>query len=97
MPTSSEPFEVLLAATFQRALRRFLRQHRELEPAYRRLVSDLEVDLFQAKLRLHALRGALDGFHAVSLAYSERVNLILRFDERSITLVDIGDHDDVYR
>ncbi len=97
MPTSSGPFEVRLTPPFERALRRFLRRHPDLEPIFRRLVNDLETDPFQPTLRLHALRGALDGFHAVSLTYSYRVVLILKVEEHRIRLVDIGDHDDVYR
>lgn len=97
MPTSSGPYDVILTATFLRTLKRFLRQHRDVEPTFRRLVRDLEVDPCQPRLRLHPLRGALDGFHAVSLTHSLRVLLILEVEERSITPINIGDHDEVYR
>lgn len=94
---SSEPFDVILTATFLRTLKRFLRQHQNLEPTFWRLVEDLGRDPFQPRLRLHPLRGALDGYHAVSLTYSQRVVLILKVDERSITPVNVGSHDEVYR
>jgi len=97
MPTSSGPFEVRLTPPFDRSLRRFLRRHPGLESTFRRLVKDLEDDPFQPKLRLHALGGKLDGFYAVSLTYSYRVVLLLKVEEHRIRLVDIGDHDDVYR
>jgi len=39
----------------------------------------------------------LKGLHAVRLTYDIQVILTLVIDERSITLVNIGDHDEVYR
>ncbi len=46
---------------------------------------------------MRKLSGALKGLHAVRLTYDLRVVLKLVIDERSITLVDIGCHDEDYR
>ena len=63
----------------------------------RRLLRDLETDLFQPHLRLHALNGEFQGVYAASVTHSYRVTLTMVLAEREIVLLDIGSHDDVYR
>ena len=48
-------------------------------------------------LRLHALSGPLEGLHSISIDLSQRITLELYIQDQSIFLVDIGDHDRVYR
>ena len=57
----------------------------------------LEDDPFQPSLRLHPLSGKLRGKHAVSLTHDYRITLTLVVSEQTITLIDIGTHDEVYR
>lgn len=51
----------------------------------------------QPHLRLHALRGEMEGMHAVSVTYQYRIVLTLLIREREVILLDIGTHDEVYR
>jgi mRNA-degrading endonuclease YafQ of YafQ-DinJ toxin-antitoxin module len=81
---------------FDRRLDRFRRAHPELRQRIARVLRDLETDPFQPGLRMHPLRGELDGLHAVSLTYAYRLILTLRVSEREIVLLDIGSHDEVY-
>jgi mRNA-degrading endonuclease YafQ of YafQ-DinJ toxin-antitoxin module len=60
-------------------------------------LEDLRTDPYQRRLRLHPLTGRLSGQHAVSLTHSYRITLTLLVSEHTITLLDIGDHDAVYR
>ena len=57
----------------------------------------MEADPSQPHLRLHPLRGGLEGVHAVSVTYMYRITLALSAEKQEITLLDIGSHDDVYR
>jgi mRNA-degrading endonuclease YafQ of YafQ-DinJ toxin-antitoxin module len=57
----------------------------------------MQTDPYQPRLRLHSLSGNYAGFSAVSLTYEYRITLIVDSDSRSITLYDIGSHDEVYR
>jgi mRNA-degrading endonuclease YafQ of YafQ-DinJ toxin-antitoxin module len=82
---------------FRRHAAKFFRQHPDLQSRFASLVVALEDNPFEPSLRLHALSGQFDGFHAVRLTYAFRVVLILRVEEQRITLVDIGTHDEVYR
>lgn len=90
-------YDVELTPAFLRRANRFFRNRPELRHRFADLIADLRRDPFQAKLRLHPLSGAMRGPHAVRLTYDVRVVLTFVIDERSITLVDIGGHDEVYR
>ena len=57
----------------------------------------LEDGPFQPSLRLHPLSGKLRGKHAVSLTRDYRITLTLVVSDQTITLIDIGTHDEVYR
>ena len=90
-------FTLVWAPSFTREARRFLRKHPDLRVDVEQALQDLEIDPFQSHLKLHPLRGQLEGMHAISVTYSHRIILILQVTEREITLLDIGSHDDVYR
>jgi mRNA-degrading endonuclease YafQ of YafQ-DinJ toxin-antitoxin module len=82
---------------FDRRAKRFLRSHPELRERFIAVIEQLQEDPFQPALRLHALGDRLEGQHAVSLTYAYRILLLLIVSEQTITLLDIGDHDAVYR
>jgi len=83
--------------TFIKAAKRFAKQHPELKRKTAVVLLALEQDPFQAPLKLHGLDDKLKGFYAVRITYSYRITLTLKVREHLITLLDIGDHDYVYR
>jgi mRNA-degrading endonuclease YafQ of YafQ-DinJ toxin-antitoxin module len=90
-------YTLLTTSRFERNARKLRRVSPDLASRIDRVLNDLIVDPFQPRLRLHALRGELDGLHAVSVTYSHRIILTLLVSEREIILLDIGNHDEVYR
>ena len=90
-------YTVRTPTRFLHRSRRFFRAHPELRERFVALVEALREDPFQPWLRLHPLSGELTGHHAVSLTYSYRVVLMLEVTERTIVLLNIGSHDEVYR
>ena len=90
-------FSLKWTDTFVRSARKFLRQHPELRPEFELVITQLETDPAHPRLRIHPLKGQHKGKHAVSLTYSYRIILILMLNEKEITLLDIGSHDEVYR
>jgi mRNA-degrading endonuclease YafQ of YafQ-DinJ toxin-antitoxin module len=82
---------------FRRDAAKFFRQHPGLESRFELVATALAENPYEPSLRLHPLSGRLEGFHAVRLTYAYRIVLILRVEERHITLIDIGTHDKVYR
>jgi mRNA-degrading endonuclease YafQ of YafQ-DinJ toxin-antitoxin module len=89
-------YSVVTPERFLRRAARFFRKHRALEPRFRALVTSLRDDPFQPRLRIHPLRGRMDGLHAISLTYQYRVILTVQITEREVILIDIGTHDEVY-
>jgi len=90
-------YTVVTTAEFDRRADRFFRKHPDLRGRFATFLLELRSDPFQPHLRLHRLSGKLDGLHATSLTYSIRIILTVLISEESITLLDIGTHDEVYR
>ena len=82
---------------FLRQARLFFKRHPDLKTRFSRVISDLQKDPFAPHLKLHPLKGRLEGCYAVSLTYSYRITLTLAILEKEIILLDIGSHDEVYR
>ncbi len=82
---------------FIKEAKRFARKHPELKKQTGAALAMLERDPFHPGLKLHQLKGSLKGIHAVHITYSYRITLVLRVTEKTVTLLDIGEHDTVYR
>jgi len=82
---------------YERRAARFLRRHPDLRQSYRETLLLLEADPHHPSLRLHALRGRLQGLHSVSINLSYRITLEVLIDGQLLIPIDIGSHDVVYR
>jgi len=90
-------FTLVWTETFERTARKFLRRHPELAGIFEDVLQQLETDPHAPKLRLHPLKGKHQNKHSVRLTYSQRIVLILSVRSKDIILLDVGDHDEVYR
>ena len=90
-------FTVEFPKEFVRQAAKFVRKHPDLDARLTSLIEDLRRDPFQPRLRLHPLTGELGGLYAVRLTFAYRVTLTLLVEERTITLLEIGNHEEVYR
>jgi len=88
---------LLFTECYNRRAARFLRRHPELRDAYRTTLLLLEANPHHPSLRLHALKGRLQGMHSVSINISYRITLELLIDGQRLIPIDIGSHDTVYR
>lgn len=82
--------------SFIRAAKSFAKRHPELKKEAAIALLALEQNPLQPSLKLHALEGKLKGMHTISITYSYRIILTLKISEHEVTLLNIGDHDDVY-
>ena len=89
-------FSLIETENFKRALRRFLRKHRNLAGTVYEVLKQLSEDPFEPSLRLHNLSGRLKGKQAVSVTYAYRIVLCVEIVEHEIILHNIGSHDEVY-
>jgi len=90
------PYALLFTDQYNRRAAKFLKLHPELRAAYLKTLLLLEANPHHPSLRLHALRGKLEGLHSVSVNLSYRITLELLIQDQQIIPVNVGDHDAVY-
>jgi toxin HigB-1 len=89
-------FRLVFTQSFTRRAVRFIRKHPELLRQYEATLELLELNPFHPTLRLHKLKGALGGLHAVSINVTYRITLEFLVEGRTIIPVNVGSHDEVY-
>jgi len=89
-------YKLSWTSTFVKISKKFFKKHPELKPDFRELLTQLEENPLQKRLKLHPLKGRHKEKYSVSLTYSYRVVLYLEIVNKKITLLDIGSHDEVY-
>ena len=82
---------------YNRRAARFLRRHPEMREVYRKTLLLLEANPHHPSLRLHSLRGRLQGLHSVSIHLSYRITLEVLIEGQTLIPIDIGSHDLVTR
>jgi len=90
-------WSLLFTERYNRRAARFLRRHPEMKQAYRKTLLLLEANPHHPSLRLHPLRGRLQGLHSVSINLNYRISLEEWIEGQTLIPIDIGDHDAVYR
>jgi proteic killer suppression protein len=64
-----------------------------MREVYRKTLLLLEANPHHPSLRLHALRGRLQGLHSVSINLSYRITLEVLIEGQTLIPIDIGSHD----
>lgn len=89
-------FSLVFTEQYNRRAAGFLKRHPDLRQQYLKTLQALEANPAHPSLRLHPLRGKLDGLHSVSINLSYRITLELLIQDGQIIPVNVGDHDAVY-
>jgi mRNA-degrading endonuclease YafQ of YafQ-DinJ toxin-antitoxin module len=89
-------YALVFTERYNRRAARFIKQHPELRQQYLKTLQLLEANPFHPSLRLHPLRGKLEGLHSVSINLSYRITLELLIQDEQIIPINVGDHDAVY-
>lgn len=89
-------YRLVWTPRFSRSAKKFAQSHPELRQRLAQTLRDLESDPLRPHLRLHPLKGRMQGLHAVSVTYSYRITLTLQIAEQEIILHDVGTHDELY-
>lgn len=89
-------FALVFTEQYNRRAARFLKRHPELRQQYLKTLQVLEANPAHPSMRLHPLRGKLDGLHSVSINPPYRITLELLIQDGQIIPVNVGDHDAVY-
>ena len=91
------PHVLVFTEAYNRRAARWIERHPNLRGQYLKTLQLLEANPFHPSLRLHTLKGKLAGLHSVSINLSYRITLEMLIQDGQIILVNIGDHDAVYR
>ena len=89
-------FALVFTEQYNRRAAQFLKQHPDLRQHYLKTLQLLEANPSHPSLRLHALKGKLQGLHSVSINLSYRITLELLMQDQQIIPVSVGTHDAVY-
>lgn len=93
--TPEQPYALLFTDQYNRRAAKFLKQHPALRNTYLKTLQLLQANPAHPSLRLHALRGKLEGLHSVSINVSYRITLELLIQDHQIIPVNVGDLDAV--
>jgi addiction module RelE/StbE family toxin len=83
--------------TFIRTARKLATRRPQLVAPLTAALELLASDPRHPRLRLHRLHGPLEGLWAARVSYQIRLVVAVDDDQREVTLLDIGSHDEVYR
>ena len=99
MPTKQRR-ELVNTPRFERRARKFVRRNRQRQDGVADALLRLGEDIFDPRLKMHALGGALQGQYACSCGYDCRITFGIATDPKTkaekILLLDVGTHDEVY-
>jgi addiction module RelE/StbE family toxin len=86
-------YKLIFTETYLKKEKKFLKKHPELVERYKKVLRLLELNPKHPSLRLHKLKGKLDGKYSVSITMSYRIILTFAVTEKGIVLIDVGSHD----
>ena len=89
-------WQLIYTEQYTRRAAKFIKAHPDAITQYRKILELLEVNPHHPSLRLHPLRGRLDGLHSISISLKFRITLEMIVTDQEIVLVNIGDHDHIY-
>ena len=89
-------YTLVFTEQYNRRARRFLKRHPELTQQYLKTLQILEANPHHPSLRLHVLKGKLEGLHSVSINVSYRITLELLIQDGEIIPVNVGSHNAIY-
>ena len=90
-------YKIIFTKGYTKRSIRFFKQHPELIGQYEKTLKLLELNPYHPSLRLHPLKGKLEGLHSVSINIGYRITIELIVREKAIVPIYIGTHDEVYR
>jgi len=90
-------FTIVTTQHFLRRARKFLKKHPELRKRFAQIIDDLTKDPFAPHLAYHHLGGKFKGIQAISITGRYRITLTIAISDQEIILLDVGNHEEVYR
>ena len=89
-------WQLIFTEQYTRRVVQFVKRHPDALGQYTKTLELLEANPPHPSLRLHALKGRLEGLSSVSINMKYRITLEMIVTEKEIILINVGDHDQVY-
>mgnify|MGYP000595594211 FL=1 len=89
-------YRLIYPDSYVKRASKFIKQHPNVAGQYKKVLQLLEIDPYHPSLRLHGLKGKLQGLSSVSINMNYRIVLELIIQEHEIILVNICSHQQVY-
>jgi addiction module RelE/StbE family toxin len=89
-------WQLIFTEQYTRRVVQFVKRHPDALGQYTKTLELLEANPHHPSLRLHALKGRLEGLSSVSINMKYRITLEMIVTEKEIILINVGDHDQVY-
>ena len=90
-------YTLIFPNSYIKRAKKFLRKHPQIQGQYRKTLQLLELNPNHPSLRLHDLEGRLQGMSSVSINMSYRIVLEFEIRGKEILLINVGDHNQVYK
>ena len=90
-------YKIIFTKSYTKRSIQFFKKHLDLIGQYEKTLKLLELNPHHPSLRLHPLKGKMEGLHSVSINISYRITIEMIIHEKTIIPVYIGSHDEVYR
>lgn len=90
-------YRLVFTKSYTKMALRFFKKHPELIDQYQKILRLLELNPHHPSLRLHGLKGKLEGLYSLSINISYRMTIEILIREQAIVPISIGVHDEVYR
>ncbi len=90
-------FSVIYTSSYESKAKKFLSKHPELKNQYIKTLKLIELNPFHPSLRLHKVNLNGREVYSISINISYRITMDFYIEKEEIVLLNIGDHDSVYR
>ena len=89
-------FKLIFPFSYEEKVRKFLKKHPEVINQYKKTIQLLELNPYHTSLRLHKFKTTSFEGYSVSINLSYRISIEFLIDEKEITMINIGDHKEIY-
>ena len=89
--------EIILSDIFRKRAKKFLYKHPFVINQYKKSLLLLENNPYHPSLRLHKLKGRYQEYYSISINMKYRIMIDFIIRDDKVILLDIGNHDFLYR
>ncbi|RKX83227.1 MAG: plasmid stabilization protein [Spirochaetes bacterium] len=86
-------YKIIITGSYEKKAVKFFKKHPELKSRYGKTLRIMENNIYHPSLRFHAV----GKFQSISINMKYRITIDFVVQDTKIFLIDIGDHDTVYR